>query len=131
MADSGKITTHKQILIAQDTARALPCLVSKTGVTANADGDYIVKAGTPLYSTDFGVNRDTPLTVSGSGESAKAQGVLYQDVTFEKGATTANGTLVYDGTVDLLKLDASVQALITTAVKTALTNVQFVKGRAD
>ncbi|MCM1437782.1 MAG: hypothetical protein NC131_01030 [Roseburia sp.] len=126
-----KYTTHKQILIAQDTARALPCIVSKTGVTVNTDGDYIVKAGTPLYGADFGTNRDTPLTVSGSGESVKAQGVLYQDVTFENGATTANGTLVYDGTVDLLKLDASVQTLITTTVKTALTNVQFVKGRAD
>ena len=126
-----KYTTHKQILIAQDTSRSLPCLVSKTGVTINADGDYIVKAGTPLYGTDFGMNRDTALTVSSTGESAKAQGVLYQDVVFEKGAQTANGTIVLDGMVDYLKLDTTVQLLITTAVKTALPNIQFVKGRAD
>lgn len=134
MGYSANYTTHKQILIAQDTARALPCLVSKTGVTANADGDYIVKAGTPLYGADFGTNRDTALTIASTGSTGnetKAQGVLYQDVVFENGATTANGTLVYDGTVDLLKLDTSVQALITTAVKTTLTNVQFVRGRKD
>lgn len=90
----------------------------------------MVKAGTPLYGTDVGMNRETALTVSG-GESAKAQGVLYKDVVFEDGATTANGTLVISGTVDYLKLDTSVQSLITTAVKTALTRVSFVKGRKD
>lgn len=135
MGYSEKVTTQKQILIAQDTARSLPCTVSKTGVTANADGDYVVKAGTPLYGADLGASRlTTSYTISASGASGsetKALGVLYQDIYFDKGATTASGTIVYDGSVDYLKLDNSVQTFITTAVKTALPNIQFINGRED
>ncbi len=121
--------TDAEILISPNKATRIGCVVSKTGVTAT-DGKYVVKAGTPLYGTDVGMNREIALTVSGS-ESAKAQGVLYKDVVFENGASTANGTLIIVGTVDYLKLDTSVQALITTAVKTALPSVHFVKGRKD
>lgn len=125
-----KVYSHKQILIDQKNASALPVLVSKTGVVVNSDGDYIVKAGTPLYG-DFKA-RDTAMTVASTGESTaatKVQGVLYQDVKFDKGADTANGTLVYVGTVDLLKLDTTVQAYITDAVKSAIPTVHFTKGR--
>lgn len=128
-------TTGNSILINQDSATRIGCLVSKTGVTANSDGDYIVKAGTPLYGSDAGMNRQTALTVAATGATGSettAQGVLYEDVVFESGASTANGTLVIEGTVDYLKLDSGTQALITTAVKTALKgSVHFVKGRAD
>lgn len=131
MGYSVKLNTHKQILIAQDTARSIGCVVSKTGVTANSDGEYVVKAGTPLYGTDIGANRETALTISSSGAESKAQGILYQDVVFDKGADKANGTLVVDGMVDYLKLNSTVQTLITAAVKTALPNIQFVKGRVE
>lgn len=128
-------TTGNSILINQDSATRIGCLVSKTGVTANSDGDYIVKAGTPLYGSDAGMNRQTALTVAATGATGSettAQGVLYEDVVFESGASTANATLVIEGTVDYLKLDSVTQALITTAVKTALKgSVHFVKGRAD
>lgn len=128
-------TTGNSILINQDSATRIGCLVSKTGVTADSDGNYIVKAGTPLYGADAGMNRQTALTVASTGATGSettAQGVLYEDVVFESGASTANGTLVIEGTVDYLKLDSSVQTLITTSVKTALKgSVHFVKGRAD
>lgn len=126
--------TDNVILIKPETARRNGCLVSKTGVVANSDGEYIVKAGTPLYGTDAGMNRDVALTVAatGSGDTAtKPQGVLYRDIKFVGTSTKANGVLVIDGEVDYLKLDSTVQALITAAVKTALPNIQFTKGRAD
>ncbi len=129
MVNEQEYFTEADILISPNKATRIGCIVSKTGVTAT-DGKYVVKAGTPLYGTDVGMNREIALTVSG-GESAKAQGVLYKDVVFENGASTANGTLIIVGTVDYLKLDTSVQALITTAVKTALPSVHFVKGRKD
>lgn len=119
--------TRKQILINQDSATRIGCLVSKTGVVINSEGKYIVKAGTPLYGTDVGMNRETPLTISGS----TPQGILYTDVEFESSeATTANGCLVIDGTVDYLKLDSDVQSLVDSA-KSSLVNIHFVKGRED
>lgn len=131
--DSGNYTVQKQICIR--LRGSLPCTISKTGVTANADGDYVVKAGTPLYGADLGAARlSSSYTVASTGASGSAstvQGVLLNDVPFAKGASTANGTIVFDAIVDVLKLDSDVQALITTAVKTALTNIQFVNGRAD
>lgn len=131
MVNEQEFFTDAQILISPNKATRIGCVVSKTGVIADSEGNYIVKAGTPLYGADVGMNRETALTVSGTGESAKAQGVLYSDVVFEKGANTANGSLVIAGTVDYLKLDTSVQALITSTVKTALPSVHFVKGRKD
>lgn len=126
--------TDKQILISPNKATRIGCLVSSTGVTTNSDGKKIVKAGTPLYGAEVGMNRQTALTVSSTGATGsetKAQGVLYHDVVFEGSETSANGCLIIDGTVDYLKLDSTVQALITTAVKTALPNIHFVKGRED
>lgn len=131
--ESGKYTVQKQICIR--LRGSLPCTISKTGVTANADGEYWVKAGTPLYGADIGAARlSSSFTVAATGATGsetKVQGVLLNDVPFAKGATSASGTIVFDAIVDVLKLDSDVQALITTAVKTALTNIQFVNGRAD
>lgn len=119
------------ILIKPETARRNGCIISKTGVLPNEQGEYIVKAGTPLYGTTEagGYDRSTALSVSST--SGTAQGVLYEDVKFENGASQANGTLVINGEVDFLKLDSTVQAMITTAVQTSLNHIQFIKGRAD
>lgn len=134
MINKKEFLTDKQILINQDSATRIGCLVSKTGVIANDDGDYIVKAGTPLYGTDVGMNRDIALTIVSTGTSPNnttVQGILNSNVVFKKGATTANGTLVIDGTVDYLKLDSDVQALITSTVKSTLTDIHFIKGDAN
>lgn len=133
MVKSQDYFTDAEILISPNKATRIGCIVSKTGVTAT-DGKYVVKAGTPLYGTDVGMNRETALTVAATGATGsetKAQGVLYKDIVFEDGATTANGTLVIIGTVDYLKLDSTVQALITSTVKTTLSSIKFVKGRKD
>lgn len=126
--------TEADILISPNKATRIGCVVSKTGVTANDNGEYVVKAGTPLYGTDVGMNRETALTIAATGvtgSETKPQGILYKNVPFESGETTANGVLVIDGTVDYLKLDSTVQTLITTTVKTALPTIHFVKGRKD
>ena len=125
--------TGTSILIKPETARRNGCLVSKTGVLPNADMRYIVKAGTPLYGTDAGMNRQTALTIASTGASGSgttAQGVLYEDIEFVGTETEANGVIVINGEVDYLKLDASVQALVDTA-KSQLTHIQFTKGRVD
>lgn len=123
--------TEADILISPNKATRIGCVVSKSGVSIDSDGKYVVKAGTPLYGADVGMNREVALTVASAGSDTTAQGVLYKDVVFADGESTANGVLVIVGTVDYLKLDATVQALITTAVKTALPSVHFVKGRKD
>lgn len=127
---SKKVTTHKQILINQDDASKLPVQVSKSGVVVNSDGEYVIKAGTPLYGNLE--KRDTAFTVTSTGADANkttVQGVLYQDVPFKGSNTTENGTIVYVGTVDLLKLDTTTRALITAAVKSAIPAVHFTEGR--
>jgi hypothetical protein len=134
MVTTETFLTDNVILIKPETARRNGCIVSRSGVSVNSDGEYVIKAGTPLYGTDVGLNRETALTIAavGSGDSAtKPQGVLYQDVKFVGTSTKANGVIVIDGEVDYNKLDSTVQALITSTVKTALTNIQFTKGRAD
>lgn len=122
--------TDVDILISPDKATRIGCVVSKSGVSIDSNGEYVVKAGTPLYGTDVGMNRETPLTITSTG-SDTPQGILYKEVKFVNGESTGNGVLVIDGTIDYLKLEDSVQALITTAVKAALPDVHFVKGRKD
>ena len=52
MANSVKtvsFTNTSDYLIAPELAFALSCVIGNTGVTANANGRKIIKAGTPLY----------------------------------------------------------------------------------
>ena len=121
-------TTHKQILIGQVKSTALPCIVDSTGVVADESGAKIMRAGTPLYGENYfggDGNREEALKKTGT----TAIGILYQDVEFVGDATTANGTLVFDGTVDLLKVDETTRELITADVISALPAMHFVKGR--
>lgn len=109
----------KQILIAPETAVEISCIVSATGVSANAEGRKIVKAGTPLgASDDVYVERQTPLT---EATDNTVKGVLLHDRDVTDG--DANGTLVITGTIDLLKLDTDV----ATKLKTAVVNLKDVK----
>ena len=77
-----KYTTPKQILILD--RGSLPCTVSKTGVTADSDGDYVIKAGTPLYGADLGASRlSTSYTVASTGATGsetKALGIAKNDI---------------------------------------------------
>ena len=111
-----KYDGDKFILIAPENATTLPCRI---GGSAGST----IKAGTPLKG-DL-LNRKTPFTA----ESATPNVVLLHDVTIPVGATAENGTILIEGTVDVLKLDSATASLITSAVVTALDGkIYFVKG---
>lgn len=112
------------ILIAPELAFAIPCIVSNTGVSANAEGKKIIKAGTPLYgSANVFMERQTALSTSG----AKAYGIARWDIDVTAG--NANATLLVDGYVDYLKLASTVQTAVDSASEN-LPRILFVKGRA-
>lgn len=119
---TNELTNENDILIAPELAFELPCVVGNTGVVAGANGRKIIKAGTPLYGTEsVFMNRQTVLGVSGT----TAFGIARHDIDVTAGDT--NATLLVDGYVDYLKLDADVQGAVDTA-KANLTRILFVKG---
>lgn len=99
----------KQILIAPELAFTIGCLVTNTGVSADAEGKKVLKAGTPVGGADVLVNRQSVLAKN----TEAPQGVLLHDVDVTKGQ--ANATLVVEGTIDIEKLDEEVKALVNTA----------------
>lgn len=113
---------EKQILIAPELAFTIGCLVGNAGVTANAEGKKIIKAGTPVGgTTSVLTNRQTVLTKGASN----AQGIVMHDVDVTNGDGRA--TLVIAGYVDLYKLDADVKEIVDTAAAT-LTKITFLNG---
>lgn len=85
--------------------KAAACLVSATGVSANADGLKIVKAGTPYPSND-----------------ASCKGFLLYDVDVTQG--DAPGAYVFEGSIDSAKVTAN-DVTIADAAKTAVPRVTF------
>lgn len=98
-------TTTKEILF-NDHYVGKPCMVSATGVTANAEGKKIVKAGTILPAND-----------------KTAKGVLLHDTDVTNG--DAPGTLIIHGFVDNAKLVAN-GVTVTAAALGALPQITFV-----
>ena len=111
----------KQILVAPELAFTIGCLVTNTGISANAEGKKIIKAGTPVGGGDVLVNRQTVLAQN----TESPVGVLLHDVDVTAGQE--NATLVVEGIVDIEKLDADVKGLVETA-KANLTKVTFISG---
>lgn len=101
----------KQILIAPELAFTIGCLVTNTGVSADAEGKKVLKAGTPVggEEADVLVNRQAVLAQN----TDAPQGVLLHDVDVTKGQ--ANATLVVEGTIDIEKLDEEVKTLVNKA----------------
>lgn len=115
---------EKQILIAPEVAVEIGCLVTNTGIDADAEGKKILKAGTPVGgSTNVLMNRQTVLTKQ---TGANAQGVLLHDVDVTAGQ--ANATLVIEGVIDYEKVDEDVQALYTGTVTGAMPKITIMKG---
>lgn len=115
---------EKHILIANNSYMVtLPAQVTNTGVDADSNGRKILRAGTPV--TGNIEKRDTAFTKT-NGNTAKA--ILLHDVDVTDGAS--NATIVLAGVVDLLKIDSTTAALITSDVKTALPRIIFVEGSA-
>ena len=116
--------TRKTILVDELNSTAFSCMVANTGISADADGKKIAKAGTPL--TGSLEARGTAFTVASTTEGvSNAIGILLHDVDVTDG--TKNAQVVVFGFIDLNKLESDVQALVTSEVKTALKMIQFVK----
>lgn len=117
-------TTRKTILVDELNSTAFSCMVANTGVSADADGKKIVKAGTPI-SGDLTARGTAFVKASTTEGVSNATGILLHDVDVTDG--TKNAQVVVFGFIDLTKLDADVQELVTAPVKSALKMVQFVK----
>ena len=123
-------TTRKIILVDEKNSTAISCKVANTGVSADSAGKKIVKAGTPLNG-DF-TARNTAFTVAvqtaAAGDnpaSNNANCILLHDVDVTDG--TKNAQAVIFGTIDLNKLDSSVQSMITAEAKAGMKMIQFIK----
>ena len=122
--------TRKIILVDEKNSTAISCKVANTGVSADSDGKKIVKAGTPLNG-DF-TARGTAFTVAVQTDAAgdnpasnNANCILLHEVDVTSG--TQNAQAVIFGTIDLNKLDSSVQSMITAEAKAGMKMIQFIK----
>ena len=110
---------EKQILIAEDSYKVtLGAVIAATGAET-VDGKKILKAGTPVKG-DLKA-RNTAFVK----EAAAPNAILLHDVDVTEGEN--NGTIVIAGVVDLTKVDASVEALITADVEAKLNKISFIK----
>ena len=126
--------TNHDIRIAPELSATFPCIVTNTGVSANAEGRKILKAGTPIgagaavsSANDVLLNRKQVLIQ----DTANAQGVILHDTDVTSGA--ANATIMVAGYVDYLKLTTETQGLVDTAFggyNKVDANLKFIKGRA-
>ena len=111
-----------QILAVVDPQVSFGCIVSAEGVTANADGRKIIKAGTPLTGSLTG--RDTPFkpvtltTDDTTGTESSVTGVLLHDADVTYG--DSNSPILVFGFVKEEFLSSEVKALWTDEVKKAL-----------
>lgn len=119
---------EKHILIANNSYMVtLGAQVTNTGVSADADGRKILRAGTPVAG-DI-TKRGTAFVKATTTEGvSNATAVLLHDVDVTAGAE--NATIILAGCIDLLKLDTATKALVTSAVTTALPRIIFVEGSA-
>lgn len=116
MANKIKKTTGapvNQILFATQPSMAVSIQLTNTGITADAEGKKIIKAGTPI--TGSLEARGTAWT---KATGADATAIALHDVDVTEGAE--NATALIFGFVDINKIDTTTAALITTEVKTAL-----------
>lgn len=114
-----------QILFYTDPQVSVGIQVTNTGISADADGKKILKAGTPLAGSLEA--RGTAFVKASTTEGvSNAVGVLLHDVDVTAGAE--NATMLIFGFVDLNKLTTATAALIDAATKAALKGgVTFLK----
>lgn len=118
---------ENDILIAPQLAFGLSAKIGQGGAET-VDGVKVIKAGTPLYaSVDVKTNRATVLSATATGT---CQGVARHNVYFTNNEEYINDTLLIAGYVDLDMLESGVVSKITSEVKTALPQIQFIKGDA-
>ena len=115
------------ILIADQTAVRINVQVDNTGISADANGKKWLKAGTPVGNTSKNAltDRTTVLTTV----TTAPQGIIYRDVDVTN--SPANAVLIVAGTIDMLKIDETTRAKITTDIISALPKITFIAGRED
>lgn len=119
-----KAVNPKQILFMTNPYAAVGVVVGDAGVTADANGKKIIKAGTPLAG-DL-TARNTAFSAVTSSSGSDAVGVAIHDVDVTDGEN--NAELLILGFVNLDNLENSVVSLITDDVKAALKgNVTFLR----
>jgi len=96
---------HANTILKYADFKGAPCLVPSTGVSADANGFKIVKAGTPFPAND---------------ETCK--GYLLHDVDVTNG--DAPGTYIYEGAIETAKLTAN-SITVDSAAKAATPRVTF------
>lgn len=111
--------TPKTILFGSAPIFAVGINVSATGAVTDDDGNKVFRAGTP-FAGDL-KNRATAFTVA---TGADAVGVLMHDVYPD---VDTNTQLIIHGFINLDKMDADTQALITADVETAVPMIKFLK----
>jgi len=112
---------EKNILVDEKNSTAVSIKIANTGVSADSEGQKIVKAGTPVYGSLTA--RDTAFTVSGSA-GAKPVGVILHDVNVTSG--TKNSQIVISGIIDVSKVETAVATALTSAVAD-LKMIQIIK----
>lgn len=96
--------------------KGAPCMVSDTGVVADANGLKIVKAGTPINADGVrATSTGTPLV-------SDAVGILLHDTDVTNGAYP--GTYVFEGSINNTKLVAN-GITVSAEEKAALPRVTF------
>ena len=115
--------TH-DYLIAGQNSFALSCILGNAGVSANANGRKIIKAGTPLYiSSGKNVYKDRFETLTVSGDTLV--GIARHNVDVTDGNT--NDAVLTQGYVEFYRLAEDVRTAVE-AVETQLTEIKFVRG---
>lgn len=120
--------SKNQILADVNNYKSLSVVVDATGVTAtNGEGKKYIPAGTPVGNADPFANEQALLKVTNDAANGnKTVGVLLHDVIFDNGSTVGNGTLVYFGTVNELRLNDGL-TIVTEAKTTLDGKIYFVK----
>ena len=124
MVKSVSYNAHESdVLLNPDNAFEIGVQVTNTGISADAEGRKIIKAGTPVGGdTSVLKTRNTVLvSTNTSSNGAKAQGVLRHDVDVTNGQ--ANATLIVRGEVDSSKCPT-----IAAEAESALAHIIFVNG---
>lgn len=120
--------SKNQILADVNNYKSLSVVVDATGVTAtNGEGKKYIPAGTPVGNADPFANEQALLKATNDAANGnKTVGVLLHDVVFDNGSTVGNGTLVYFGTVNELRLNDGL-TIVAEAKATLDGKVYFVK----
>ena len=128
--ETAKMGAIKHILIDPTSAITVGAIVNVADIVADSNGDYVLKAGTPVgHATEkLSGKRQVELSEA-DGTLTHALGVVLSDVYFESGETAVNATIVINGCIDTSKLDTTVVTKLTEDVQKELTAVTFVNGR--